>query len=155
MVMSRAKEQNGLTNSPTYYSWKGMRQRCENPKDPSYGRYGALGIRVCERWSRFENFLADMGIRPEGTTLDRKDVHGNYEPDNCRWATKEQQQNNRRNNQKFEYQGESLTVPEWARRYGMNPITLETRINRHGWTIEKALTTPIKPRGARTWQPNL
>ena len=145
----------GMSSSPTYYTWKGMVQRCHNPKDPSFARYGALGIRVCERWKVFANFLADMGERPAGTTLDRRDVKGNYEPSNCRWASREVQSNNKRNTKRFEYQGESLTIAQWANRYGINPITLETRLNRHNWPIEKALTKPIKPRGARTWQPSL
>lgn len=132
-----------------------MLQRCNNPKDPSYGRYGAKGVRVCERWLAFENFLADMGLRPEGTTLDRRDGKSNYEPGNCRWATRSQQATNRGNNKRYEFQGESLTVREWAKRYGMNSITLETRINRHGWPIEKALSEPIKPRGSRTWSPSV
>lgn len=73
-----------------------MKKRCNNPKNHNYPYYGGRGIRVCERWNDFENFLADMGVRPEGTTLDRKNSNGNYEPDNCRWATKVEQRNNRR-----------------------------------------------------------
>lgn len=81
--------------SPTYQSWAAIIQRCNNPKSTSYPHYGARGITVCERWLKFENFLADMGERPEGTTIDREDGSGNYEPGNCRWATKEQQSANR------------------------------------------------------------
>lgn len=82
--------------TPTYKSWQGMRQRCENPKSEKYRLYGARGISVCERWRRFENFLADMGERPEGTTLDRIDPDGNYTPTNCRWADATTQSRNRR-----------------------------------------------------------
>lgn len=86
-----------------YNTWKGMTQRCENPKNPNYAKYGAKGIKVCERWSSFnfkgfENFIEDMGDRPEGTTLDRINTYGGYSKDNCRWATKKTQQNNRRTN---------------------------------------------------------
>lgn len=144
-----------LSASPTYFTWKGMIQRCTNLKDPSYQRYGGAGIKVCQRWLLFENFLSDMGERPEGTTLDRKNSKGNYEPSNCRWATQAEQATNKRSNKRYEFQGERLTIPEWAKLYRMNEATLQARVGRHGWTIEKALTAPIKPRGARSWQPSV
>lgn len=82
--------------SGTYRSWHSMRQRCENVNIPQYCDYGGRGITVCERWSSFEDFFADMGERPDGLTLDRINCNGNYEPGNCRWATPKQQTNNRR-----------------------------------------------------------
>lgn len=86
----------GLTDSPEYISWIGMRNRCQRPRDIAYKYYGARGITVCDRWQSFENFYADMGKRPKGLSLDRINSAGNYEPTNCRWATSKQQHENRR-----------------------------------------------------------
>lgn len=80
-----------IRKDPTYRSWCAMRTRCTNPKQPGWKRYGGRGITFCARWDSFDNFFADMGPRPEGTTLDRRDNDGNYEPSNCRWATKDVQ----------------------------------------------------------------
>jgi len=86
----------GARETPGYKSWEHMRGRCRNPKHASYSEYGERGITVCERWDDFDNFLDDMGERPPGMQVDRIDVDGNYEPKNCRWATKWQQDINRR-----------------------------------------------------------
>lgn len=87
----------GMSRSRTYKSWQCMKDRCLNPKSEKWDRYGGRGIRVCKRWLKFENFLADMGERPEGTTLDRKNNNGNYGPGNCRWAKEIVQQRNKSN----------------------------------------------------------
>lgn len=88
----------GKCNTPEYYSWASMKSRCYNKQAHNYKYWGGRGIRVCPQWEKFENFLADMGPRPKGTTLDRVNNDGNYEPSNCRWATSLEQNNNRRDN---------------------------------------------------------
>jgi hypothetical protein len=107
----------------TYSSWRHMLRRCNNKRSIKYSDYGGRGIRVCDRWQGhhgFENFLVDMGKRPENMTLDRKDNNGNYEPGNCRWATREEQANNTRRNRYIEFRGEYKTLSEWARFLGLD-----------------------------------
>jgi hypothetical protein len=136
----------GLPNHPLYSRWSSMISRCENARAAGYENYGGRGIRVCERWrSSFANFLTDMGLCPEGMSLDRfPDVNGNYEPGNCRWATKDEQSNNKRSNRVVEYKGEPLTMAQLARRVGISPALLRSRLNL-GWDVEKATTVPPRP----------
>ena len=105
-----------------------MRSRCTSPSTAQFKHYGGRGITVCERWESFENFLADMGERPIGKTLDRIDVDGNYEPSNCRWATQSEQMNN--THRSVKYQGKTLT--EWSKELGVKYDTLSYRLRKHG-----------------------
>lgn len=103
-----------MVNTPEYRSWSSMKWRCDSRNERYSKHYSGRGIKYCERWSKFENFFQDMGPRPVGTTLDRIDVNGNYEPGNCRWATNVQQMRNTRNNVVLDIDGLSMTVVEWA-----------------------------------------
>ena len=128
-----------------YRAWDNVKQRCHNPKDKSYDNYGGRGITMCPRWlgkDGFANFLADMGECPEGMSLDRKDNNMGYILSNCRWATWEEQENNRRDNHWIEYKGERKTLAQWAKHLGIKQVTLQTRLNKLGWSDERALTTP-------------
>lgn len=128
--------------SPEYYSWASMMTRCTNSNHPKYSDYGGRGIRVCERWHTFENFLEDMGPRPDGMTLERVLVNEGYEPENCVWATRKRQSNNTRSNTFLEHAGKRQTVAEWSDETGLAYNTIIARIHRLGWSAERALTTP-------------
>lgn len=128
----------------TYSIWSGMRSRCYYPKDKYWSIYGGRGIRVCTRWDKYENFLEDMGLAPEGLQLDRIDSDGDYEAKNCRWVTSKVNNNNRRNNRLLTVNGETQTLSYWADRLGCHPSTIRQRIDLRGWSVEKALTTPVK-----------
>lgn len=137
----------GLSDTAEHNIWKGMKARCYNPKDTGYKKYGARGITVCERWiNSFENFLADMGPRPSPEhSIERADGNGPYAPDNCRWATRAEQQRNLRSNVWLTLGERTMILTDWAREYGIHYVTLKNRLNR-GWPVEQAITAPVKKR---------
>lgn len=138
-----------LSSSSTYKSWHMMKQRCLNPNYSQYNDYGGRGITVCKRWYMFENFLADMGERPLDTSLERINNNKGYSSSNCRWANKNEQQRNRRNNRLITFRGVTKCLSDWADDLGLKQHSLSMRMDVYGWTIEKALTTPAINSGRR------
>jgi len=133
----------GKANTKIYKLWTYMISRCHNPNDTCYDRYGGRGISVCDEWHDFEQFYADMGNCPDGMSIDRIDNDGNYEPDNCRWATIIQQANNKSSNAMIEFNGERMSMMDWSRKLGISYPALRHRRQR-GWSVERMLTTPVK-----------
>lgn len=134
------------STSPTYVSWQAMIQRCGDPAREAFAGYGGVGVTVCERWKSFQAFLEDMGERPAGTTIDRIDGSLGYQPVNCRWATAIEQANNKRTNRQITMNGETRSLAQWAVATGITEACLRTRIDRLGWSIERALSTETRAR---------
>lgn len=136
----------GLADRPEYPIWCAMKNRCHNPNDRGYYKYGGRGIFVADEWREcFETFFSDMGSRPSPRhTLERIDNDGPYAPWNCRWATYTEQARNKRNARRYTYQGESLTAAEWSERLGLPQQALTARLEK-GWDIERAIQTPFRP----------
>jgi hypothetical protein len=131
---SRLKNRHDLT----YSSWSSMIDRCQRPKATGFDNYGGRGISICERWLDYENFLADMGERPGGTTLDREDTDGDYKPGNCRWATQLEQARNRRTNLVVSMNGETKCLMEWSKQLGIRYSLLWSRITKKGMSLKEA-----------------
>jgi hypothetical protein len=131
-----------LSNTDTFNIWCTLLQRCNNPNNRLYKYYGGRGITVCEKWTTFEGFYEDMGKRPKGLSIDRIDNNKGYFKENCRWATIEQQSNNRRTNISFEYNGENRNIREWENTMGFRKGLITNRLKR-GWPFEKALNTKV------------
>jgi hypothetical protein len=140
----------GLSKQPTWCSWQGAKGRCRNENNKDYHNYGGRGVQFCERWNDFNNFYEDMGERPDGMQLDRKNVNGNYEPSNCRWATPEEQANNRRNSKLYTYHEKTQPLSGWAKDYNININTLENRVYKLRMSFEAALLLPVTDRRFKT-----
>lgn len=134
--------------SPTLSVWRAMIARTRNPNNKRYFQYGGRGISVCRRWTCFENFLADMGNRPRGKTLDRKNNNKGYSPSNCRWATPKEQVYNRSVTLRFVWKGQTFLTPDLAKMAGL-PESLVRERYRAGWSVEKIIKTPH--RVTRVW----
>jgi hypothetical protein len=133
------------SNSPTYLSWVAMKARCDNPKHIGFADYGGRGIRYDEKWILFENFLADMGLRPSGAhSIDRIDNNGPYDKSNCRWATRKEQARNKRTSRLITHNEKTLQLYEWSAITGLNPETICARIKR-GWPVAEALGEQFDP----------
>jgi hypothetical protein len=142
-TLKRVSTTHGKSGTPVYNVWLSMRRRCSDPNNAQYIYYGGRGIGVCRRWNEsFEEFHRDMGDPPLNYTLERIDNNLGYSPDNCKWATWEEQNNNRRNSHFVTINGKTKTITEWSREYGINAHTVYGRIHRGRDPVE-AITTPV------------
>lgn len=132
--------------TPEYIVWTQMRQRCVNSKAPNWKNYGGRGITICERWSSYENFLADMGRRPTPHhSLDRRDNDGPYAPENCRWATYQEQVNNQRRTVLIAFNGRIQPAADWGRELNLSASVITARV-KLGWEPERIFSTPVRTR---------
>ena len=138
-ITSRMSRKHGMCGTRTYKAWDAMIQRCENKNNHQYKNYGARGIKVCDRWCKFENFYADMGEAPAGLTLDRTDNDGDNNPSNCRWVTMKQQLRNTRKNRNITCNGKTMCVSAWSEELGIHKNTITNRLDRAGLPVEQAL----------------
>lgn len=138
------KTGDGRSKTPLYKLWRNMHARCINPAHIAYKNYGARGITVCKRWSSFDNFRADVSPRPDGLTLERIDNSKGYSPSNCRWASRKEQNTNKRTNRMLTVWGETQMLAEWARRLGTKPTTIWLRLEKYGWSVTDACTVPVR-----------
>ncbi len=138
----------GNCSHPLYSTWDAIRYRCYNPKSSQYKDYGGRGIVMSDEWlNDFLLFVKEIGPKPTPEhTIERKDVDGNYCKENCEWASRKEQANNRRDNCYLELNGKSKTITEWSSIYNINYMTVRCRLNR-GWTVEEALTKQTKNSG--------
>jgi hypothetical protein len=143
------REKHGMTDTPEWRTWRHMLERCNDPKSADFPEYGARGITVCERWTSFSSFLADMGPRPAGTSIERENNDRGYAPGNCVWGTLSTQARNKRTSRLLTYNGRTQNLVVWAAEVGISRECIEKRIDNLQWSIDRALTTPIRSKAAR------
>jgi hypothetical protein len=143
------RRKHGMTATPEFASWSRLLRRCYSETNNRYARYGGRGIRVCDEWrGSFEAFLGDMGPRPSSAhSVERINNDGNYEPGNCRWATRLEQMQNTSQNVYIDANGARLTIAEWARRTGLKAATIESRL-KYGFSPADAVNSPLYARRA-------
>ena len=134
----------GMSKHELYKTWVGVRNRCNNPKDPYFHNYGGRGVKMHPAWEQsFAAFLEGVGKRPSPQySLDRVNNNGNYEPGNVRWLTKKQQAHNMRKNRLLTHNGRTQALTAWAEEMGLVPSTLQYRLKQGGMSVEEAVTTP-------------
>lgn len=137
----------GQSHTALYLVWQMIISRCENPTVVGYDNYGGRGIRICDQWrDSFETFSKDIGLRPTPYhSIDRINTDGNYEPGNCRWATRAEQARNTRRNHNITWDGQTLCLVDWAKKLGIKRETLARRFD-NGWSVARAMTTPTRKR---------
>ena len=138
MLLARnaAMSTHNMTKTSEYLAWTNIHRRCEDPKDVAYARYGGLGVAVCERWNTFENFIADMGLKPsKAHSIERRDNTKGYSPDNCHWATQKEQSRNKSSNVMVMFEGKEMVLRDACEKAGVNYFTVWSRIDR-GWEAE-------------------
>ncbi len=146
LIDSKPFKTHGLTKTPEYKSWTGIKERCYNKNNSRYADWGGRGIKMCQRWfDSFENFLEDMGKKPTRLhSIERVDYDGDYCPENCKWATPAEQNSNKRNNLRFEYNGKLLTIKDLAKINGIKDRILYQRLHIYKMPLEKAILKNTK-----------
>lgn len=148
-LLKWCKRTHGLCYTGEYFTWGQMWARCTNQNHASYHNYGGRGISVCDRWASFENFIEDMGMRPEGTCeIDRKNNDLGYFPENCHWTTRKVNSRNTRRNVVLVHEGKSQTTAAWAEEIGLEYHVIANRV-RSRWSDEEAITSPINQEQSR------
>lgn len=137
-TLARGTYRHGMSGTRTWKAWMKMRARCRIRSEQRYPNYGGRGIKVCERWNVFENFLADMGEAPEGMTIERIDVNGHYTPENCRWATADEQYSNTTRTVFVTFHGRRVPFRDLVKAAGIKYATASARVFRYGWPAERA-----------------
>lgn len=143
-------------SKPFYAIWVTMKGRCQNPNDKSYKNYGGRGIKVCNRWQKYENFKKDMlSTYFKGASIERIDVNGHYELVNCKWIKLSEQAKNRRDTIRYTFDGKTKALTEWAKELKVSYGLLYDRIIRRGWSVLKAFTQPIKKNNSNNHETSL
>lgn len=148
----KARATHGMSNAREYAIWSGILSRCRNPNSKDFQNYGGRGIYVSERWLVFENFFHDMGPSAAGMSIERLDNDGPYCKENCKWATRQEQNRNSRHNRNLVCDGESKPLGVWAELMGISRSCLDARL-KSGWSVEKAIRTPTRPHKKYTKNP--